>query len=164
MDWRELGGARDLSRVSPLVSPGAGATLTGKASVRDAPEPGTTSNSDFGIKESPISEGERDEDEDVPEERTGEKGSAAPSKRVREPSRRERKPSQKYPNKDWLTTNFLSEQPPEKVEPKTCKEALSGPDAELWQGALEEEFASLLENKTWEIRDVPSEVKTIPCK
>jgi hypothetical protein len=161
---KELGGARDLSHVSPLVSPGVGAPLTVEASVRDALEPGTTSNSDIGTEESSISEGERDEDEDVPEERTGEKGSAAPPKRVREPSRRERKPSQKYPNKDLLTANFLSEQPPEKVEPKTCEEALSRPDAELWQGALEEEFASLLENKTWEIRDVPPGAKPIPCK
>jgi hypothetical protein len=35
----ELGGARDLSRVSPLDSPHAGATPMGEASVRDDPEP-----------------------------------------------------------------------------------------------------------------------------
>jgi hypothetical protein len=35
----ELGGARDLSRVSPLDSPGAGATPTGEASAKEDPEP-----------------------------------------------------------------------------------------------------------------------------
>jgi hypothetical protein len=33
--------------------------------------------------------------------------------------------------------------------PTTYEEALARPDAELWRAAMDEEMASLAENKTW---------------
>jgi len=34
-------------------------------------------------------------------------------------------------------------------EPATVQQALSGPDAQHWKQAMDEEMASLAENKTW---------------
>ncbi|GAQ93484.1 hypothetical protein KFL_015700010 [Klebsormidium nitens] len=77
--------------------------------------------------------------------------------------KRVRKPSQRYSSKEWVTAN-LAKETAEPVEPKTLEEALSSPEAELWREALEEEFASLQENQTWELCDPPPGVKPIPCK
>jgi hypothetical protein len=123
----ELGGARDLSRVSPLDSPSAGATPTGEASASDDP---------------------------VPE---GEKGREAPSKRVR-------KPSTRYPETEWQRANLAKEKATGHIEPQSYEEALASPDAELWQKAMDEEMASLLENQTWSTEPVPEGVKPVPVK
>jgi hypothetical protein len=41
---------------------------------------------------------------------------------------------------------------------------VGGPDAELWKKAMDEEFASLLENGTWELEKLPDRFKALPMK
>ncbi len=50
------------------------------------------------------------------------------------------------------------------TDPLTTKEALSRSDAIHWHRAMEEELASLHENKTWELVELPRERRAIPCK
>ena len=50
------------------------------------------------------------------------------------------------------------------VEPTTMKEALSSDQAELWQQAMDEEYASLLANGTWTLKAPPPGVTPIPTK
>jgi hypothetical protein len=49
-------------------------------------------------------------------------------------------------------------------EPTTMEEALSGPNAEQWKAAMDEELESILSNNTWEYVDLPPGAKTIPLK
>ncbi|CAI7735194.1 unnamed protein product [Closterium sp. NIES-54] len=49
-------------------------------------------------------------------------------------------------------------------EPKTLAEALSGPDAEKWKQSVKEEYDSLLENKMWELCELPPGKKAISSK
>jgi hypothetical protein len=50
------------------------------------------------------------------------------------------------------------------TEPQSYEKALAGPDAELWRRAMDEEFASLLENGTWELEKLPDRFKALPMK
>jgi hypothetical protein len=47
-------------------------------------------------------------------------------------------------------------------EPKSYAAALRGPEREQWQGAVESELKSLLENGTWELVPRPHGVKVLP--
>ena len=49
-------------------------------------------------------------------------------------------------------------------EPKSRKQALSGPDRTKWQSAMDEEMASLLENNTWGIVPAPKDRKIVKLK
>jgi hypothetical protein len=49
-------------------------------------------------------------------------------------------------------------------EPQSYEEALAGADAELWRKAMDEEFASLLDNGTWELEKLPDAFKALPMK
>ena len=49
-------------------------------------------------------------------------------------------------------------------EPGTYKQALNGDDASKWKEAMNEEFESLLKNKTWELVPRPSDQKVIGCR
>jgi transposase InsO family protein len=49
-------------------------------------------------------------------------------------------------------------------EPKSIKDALSRPDAPLWQEAINSEIDSILQNHTWELVDLPKGCKTLGCK
>ncbi|CAI7839749.1 unnamed protein product [Closterium sp. NIES-53] len=49
-------------------------------------------------------------------------------------------------------------------EPKMLAEALSGPDAEKWKQSVKEEYASLFENETWELCELPPGKKAISSK
>jgi hypothetical protein len=51
-----------------------------------------------------------------------------------------------------------------RTEPQTFNEAVSGEDVEFWKKAMDEKMASLLENKTWEVREVPHGVKPVPTR
>jgi hypothetical protein len=112
--------------VSPLDSPGAGATPTGEASTRE--DPGR--------------------------------------------ARRARKPSTRYPESEWQRVHLAkgehaveeTKEEDAKTEPLIFSEAVSGEDAEFWIKAMDEEMASLLENKTWEVREIPHGVKPVPTK
>ncbi len=50
------------------------------------------------------------------------------------------------------------------LEPTTVREALDSPAAEEWRRAMDEEMASLLANNTWELQQLPDNVKPIPVK
>ena len=52
----------------------------------------------------------------------------------------------------------------EPSEPRTVKEALSGPQAKEWRTAMGEEFNSLIENKTWILTALPKGRKPTSCK
>lgn len=47
------------------------------------------------------------------------------------------------------------------TEPANMAEAMAGPDATLWQRAMDEEMASLLSNKTWTLMEPPRGANTI---
>lgn len=49
-------------------------------------------------------------------------------------------------------------------DPSSLKEALSSPDADLWQEAIDNEIESLENNKTWNLVDLPPGCKTIGSK
>ncbi|GJP60077.1 hypothetical protein CLOP_g17216 [Closterium sp. NIES-67] len=49
-------------------------------------------------------------------------------------------------------------------EPKTREEALNGPNGEKWKASEDEEFASLIENETWDLCDLPPGKKAITSK
>jgi len=41
---------------------------------------------------------------------------------------------------------------------------VSGPDANMWEKAMDEEMTSLLSNGTWILKEIPEGVKPIPVK
>lgn len=47
------------------------------------------------------------------------------------------------------------------IEPQTIKEAQSSPDAAKWKKAMDEEYASLIENKTWNLTHLPPNRETV---
>jgi hypothetical protein len=49
-------------------------------------------------------------------------------------------------------------------EPMTYYEAMQCPEWIMWKEALDSEFHSLLENKTWELVERQPHMKVIPCK
>ena len=49
-------------------------------------------------------------------------------------------------------------------EPATLEEALASDQAEFWQQAMDEEYASLLANQTWNLERPPTGIKPIPVK
>lgn len=49
-------------------------------------------------------------------------------------------------------------------EPVTYKEAMDSPDKDKWIEAMRSEITSLIENQTWELVDLPSGRKALPCK
>lgn len=49
-------------------------------------------------------------------------------------------------------------------EPTTYEDALSMPDSKQWVGAMDEEYKSLLSNKTWTVTALPPGRKAIKCK
>jgi len=49
-------------------------------------------------------------------------------------------------------------------EPTTYNEAVNGPDANMWEKAMDEEMTSLLSNGTWILKEIPEGVKPIPVK
>lgn len=49
-------------------------------------------------------------------------------------------------------------------DPQTLDEALSSPHADHWKEAMQEEYNSLMKNKTWSLVDLPSGKKALPCK
>ena len=72
----------------------------------------------------------------------------------------------KKPPGSWLnvTASVASNGRSVPVEPTTFKEAVSSDDAGLWKQAMDEEIASLHENGTWTLEELPAGVKPVPCK
>jgi len=69
---------------------------------------------------------------------------------------RDRRPPAPY----WASVAQSSDDP----DPPNEKVALSGPDADLWKQAMDEEMVSLLGNNTWSIVPLPAGVKPVPVK
>jgi hypothetical protein len=86
-----------------------------------------------------------------------------PPEAVQEKPRRVQKPNSLYPESEWVKANVARETS-KRLEPQTYEEALDGEGSELWQKAMDDEMASLLENKTWEIETVPEGAKPVPVK
>lgn len=49
-------------------------------------------------------------------------------------------------------------------DPQNLEEALSSPYADQWKKAMQEEYDSLIKNKTWSLVDLPSDKRALPCK
>ena len=64
-------------------------------------------------------------------------------------------PDARYPQRDrrspgnWYEATHHAHHVKQTDEPTTVEQALSAPDAQLWQHAMDEEMASLAENNTW---------------
>jgi len=64
-------------------------------------------------------------------------------------------PDARYPQRDrrspgnWYEASHHAHLVKQSDEPTTVEQALSAPDAEQWRHAMDEEMASLAENKTW---------------
>jgi hypothetical protein len=112
-------------------------------------------------KESPNGKKDEKKDGEV-EEDTGETeeiggtGESGDGVEKRYPTRERRAPG------EWYQANMAADG--KETEPQTYEEALAGPDAELWRRAMDEEFASLLENGTWELEKLPDGFKALPMK
>jgi hypothetical protein len=85
--------------------------------------------------------------------------------------RRAKKPSTRYPQSEWQRVYLAKVEDRDaveetkgedaKTEPQTFSKAVSEEDAEFWEKVMDEEMASLLENKTWDVREVPHGVKPV---
>ena len=53
---------------------------------------------------------------------------------------------------------------PEPFEPRHYKEAMADPDSDKWSAAMQEEYASLQDNKTWTLVDRPTNQRVLPGK
>lgn len=63
----------------------------------------------------------------------------------------------KQPDRYGETVKLLSDN----TEPRTAKEALSGPDGDQWKKAMDDEMESLRANNTWELVDLPDDRKAV---
>ncbi|UYV67827.1 hypothetical protein LAZ67_5002157 [Cordylochernes scorpioides] len=71
------------------------------------------------------------------------------------------------PRKEYPTANLSTQELLEAKylpDPKDAEEALSGRDSYFWKKAMEEEFDSLIKNKTWELVDPPKNRNIIGTK
>lgn len=50
------------------------------------------------------------------------------------------------------------------ADPTNYDEAMTSVHADCWKGAMDEEFSSLMEMKTWVLSDLPEGKKAIKCK
>ena len=48
--------------------------------------------------------------------------------------------------------------------PETYQGAVQGNQSEDWKRVMDAEIASLKENRTWRIEDLPPGAKALPCK
>ncbi|UYV64139.1 hypothetical protein LAZ67_2006688, partial [Cordylochernes scorpioides] len=72
------------------------------------------------------------------------------------------RPRKEYPTANLSTQELLAAK--YLPDPKDAEEALSGRDSYFWKKAMEEEFDSLIENKTWELVDPPKNRNIIGTK
>jgi len=76
-------------------------------------------------------------------------------------------PERRYPLRerrspgDWFKAALATE---ELKEPTTYNAAVSRPDANMWEKAMDEEMTSLLSNDTWILKDILEGVKPIAVK
>lgn len=80
-------------------------------------------------------------------------------------SNRVRKPVQRYGDYEYGNmVHALSACEYVQGDPTTIAEAKQRPDWLKWQDAINDEYASLMKNKTWSLCGLPKDRKTISCK
>jgi len=109
--------------------------------------------------------GDNDDGADINEENAEAEGAgaapaAAPAAAVDQPERRYPLRERRNPG-EWYKAAIATD---DLKEPTTYEEAVSGPDAALWEKAMDEEMTSLLANGTWTLEEVPEGVRPIPVK
>ena len=65
------------------------------------------------------------------------------------------------PSKSYSPVSALLLEP---YIPISFKDAMTCPEAEKWKEAIEDEYKSLMENKTWDVTALPQNRKSIKCK
>jgi hypothetical protein len=137
--------------VSPVEAPGEKPGLNGEP-IRAAQNPREENPNG---KKDEKKDGEVEKDIGGTEE-IGETGESGDGLEKRYPTRERRAPG------EWYRANMAADG--KETEPQTYEEVLAGPDAELWRRAMDEEFAPLLENGTWELEKLPEGFKALPMK
>ncbi len=63
-----------------------------------------------------------------------------------------------------ITRSFPSVLPDIGPDPVTYREAITSPDSDMWQTAIQQEYDALMARKTWELVPLPAGRKTVRCK
>ena len=138
---------------------------------RDVTVKGGTSDDDMAeIDDSPM-------EETPPEPMATEPGSSTAGQAAQEPaaasSQRPKRSAAQVPATIWQEEGYKITGKRHRAsvafsasiaEPTTMEEALASEQAEEWKHAMDEEMASLLANKTWELEHPPRGVTPIPVK
>lgn len=74
----------------------------------------------------------------------------------------ERRSNSRYSGREWVRANAARQKA--EGEPETRAEAMAREDGELWEKAMDDEIASLLENGTWTVEKPPDGVKPVPAR
>ena len=78
-------------------------------------------------------------------------------------SRREPVPRRRFDIEGGTSSIFLAAQDG-LVEPRTVKDALSGPNSEKWMSAMQKELDSMKKNQVWDLVDLPKGCKSVGNK
>lgn len=62
------------------------------------------------------------------------------------------------------STTYIASSSTSIPEPKTYKEAMQSSYAQQWKDAMDKEYTSLLNNKTWVLKPLPASRKAVKCK
>jgi transposase InsO family protein len=112
-----------------------------------------------------VQEPQHTQEEEVVVESHEEIGEGQRAQGSRYPTRERR------PLGEWWLNHILP--PPSEVEranvacfddPLTLRDALQSVDASKWESAMQEEYASLMANGTWELAPLPKDRKSVGCK
>ncbi|GAQ79929.1 hypothetical protein KFL_000420010 [Klebsormidium nitens] len=74
----------------------------------------------------------------------------------------ERRSNSCYTGREWVRANAARQKA--EGEPETRTEAMAREDGELWEKAMDDEIASLLENGTWTVEKPPDGVRPVPVR
>ena len=100
------------------------------------------------------------QEEDVPEREEEQPDTELPRR-----SERVKKPTVRYGIDEYADVVYhVALHAAEVEEPSTIEEALTSNNSEEWKAAADSEYRSLIENKTWELVDIPDDRKPIGCK
>jgi hypothetical protein len=77
---------------------------------------------------------------------------------------------ERRPRGEWWKNHILSQNERERAnvalmdDPLNLCEAMRSEDASKWETAMQEEYDSLMANRTWELSTLPEDHKSIGCK
>lgn len=66
--------------------------------------------------------------------------------------------------KNGRTPTYLCQSNTLSPDPQTVKQALDSDNAQEWRNAMDSEYNSLIQNKTWTLTELPPGKRAIPCK